>query len=74
LLYIHTPASLNSKWTPWELGYFHALKNKICVYYPEKVEDIPPYLEIYPTASLKDGRFYVNDDSGIDINLKDWVG
>lgn len=74
LLYIHTPASLNSRWTPWELGYFHALKNKICVYYPEIVEDIPPYLEIYPRVSLKDGRFLVKDNLGIDISLKDWIG
>lgn len=74
LLYIHTSASLNSKWTPWELGYFHALKNKICVYYPETVEDAPPYLEIYPTVSLKEGCFFVKDDSGEEVNLKEWIG
>ncbi|KAA6301318.1 MAG: hypothetical protein EZS26_002515 [Candidatus Ordinivivax streblomastigis] len=74
LLYIHTSASLYSKWTPWELGYFHALKNKICVYYPEMIEEIPPYLEIYPTVSLMEGRFFVKDDSGKEVNLKEWIG
>lgn len=73
LLYIHTSASLNSKWTPWELGYFHALKNKICVYYPEMLEEVPPYLEIYPAAQLKDGRFYVKDNFGEDMSLKEWI-
>jgi len=74
LLYIHTSASLNSKWTPWELGYFHALKNKICVYYPETLEEVPPYLEIYPTVSLKESRFLVKDDSGKEVSLKEWIG
>lgn len=74
LLYIHTSASLNSQWTPWELGYFHALKNKICVYYPQRLEEIPPYLEIYPTVELKGGCFLVKDHSGKEINLKEWIG
>lgn len=74
LLYIHTSSSFNSKWTPWELGYFHALKNKICVYYPEALAEVPPYLEIYPTASLIEGHLFVKDDSGEKVNLKEWIG
>lgn len=73
LLYIHTPASSNSKWTPWELGYFHASKNKICVYYPETGVDTPPYLEIYPVAVLKDSGFVVRNASGEELSLKEWI-
>lgn len=72
LMYIHTIASLNSKWAPWEIGYFHALKNKICVYFKDNTETIPPYLEIYPTASYKDGTFIISD-KGKDYNIKEWI-
>lgn len=45
LLYINTDSSLQSQWTPWELGYFHALKgDKICVYTPN---DTPKPAYIY---------------------------
>ena len=33
ILYIHTKDSLNSHWTPWELGLGYALKKKIGVLY-----------------------------------------
>lgn len=72
LMYILTSASLDSKWTPWELGYFHALKNKICIYMPVEIKDIPPYLEIYPTATFRDNAFYVVD-SGKEYDIGKWI-
>ena len=53
LIYVHTYSSTESKWMPWELGYFDGFK-------PEKVSILPlavkedeqfkgqEYLELYP--------------------------
>lgn len=71
LLYIHTEASQNSKWTPWELGFFHALKGKICIYNPDNLEKAP-YLDIYPTVVLEDRKLFVNTGDERDL-LKKWI-
>lgn len=71
LLYIHTNASLNSHWTPWELGFFHALKNKVCVYNPDNIEKVP-YLDVYPNLVLKNGLFFIEINTEL-LPLKDWI-
>lgn len=71
LLYVHTDASLNSRWTPWELGFFHALKNKVCIYNPDNIEKAA-YLDIYPTVILKDEVFFIETDNGL-LPLKEWI-
>ena len=72
LLYIHTPESLHSRWTPWEIGYFYAKKGKICVYSPNEDIEKPPYIELYPKAILKDDRFYVLVEEK-EVDLVDWI-
>lgn len=72
LLYIHTEASLFSKWTPWELGYFHALGKKICVYTPNDTVEKPPYLDIYPKAVLNSNTFTVIEQ-GEEVSIFDWI-
>lgn len=71
LLYIHTEASQNSKWTPWELGFFHALKGKICIYNPDNIEKAP-YLDIYPTAVLEKGKLFVKIKDR-QVSIKKWI-
>ncbi len=71
LLYIHTEASQSSKWTPWELGFFHALKDKICIYNPNNIEKAP-YLEIYPTVILENQELLVETVDGL-ISIKKWI-
>lgn len=71
LLYIHTEASQNSKWTPWELGFFHALKGKICIYNPNNIEKAP-YLDIYPTTVLEEGKLFVETEDGR-ILIEKWI-
>ena len=71
LLYIHTQASQSSKWTPWELGFFHALKGKICIYNPDNIEKAP-YLDIYPTAILEDAKLFVGTEKGR-VPIKQWL-
>ena len=71
LLYIHTQASQNSKWTPWELGFFHALKGKICIYNPDNIEKAP-YLDIYPIVVLEEGKLFVETEGGR-VLIKQWI-
>ena len=71
LLYIHTQASQNSKWTPWELGFFHALKGKICIYNPDNIEKAP-YLDIYPIVVLEEGKLFVETEEGR-VLIKQWI-
>ena len=72
LMYIHTASSLESRWTPWEIGYFHALDKKICVYEPDSSIEKPPYLDIYPKAELINGKFQIVD-SGNTYSIEEWV-
>lgn len=72
LLYINTDSSFQSQWTPWELGYFHALKgDRICVYTPNDTPK-PAYIDIYPKVNLVDGILVVETEDGC-ISLKDWL-
>lgn len=72
LMYIHTASSFESKWTPWELGYFHALNKKICVYMPDSTIEKPPYLDIYHRVEVIDGKFQIIDlDKTYSIN--EWL-
>ena len=71
LLYIHTQASQNSKWTPWELGFFHALKGKICIYNPDNIEKAP-YLDIYPIVVLEEGKLFIETEEGR-VLIKQWI-
>lgn len=71
LLYIHTNASINSRWTPWEIGLFHALKNKVCVYNPDNIEKAP-YLDVYPNVVLKNGLFFIEKNTEL-VPIKDWI-
>lgn len=72
LLYIHTEASFFSKWTPWKLGYFHALGKKICVYTPNDMVEKPPYLDIYPKAILNNNIFTVIEQNK-EVSILDWI-
>ena len=73
MMYVHTEASLSSKWTPWELGYFHALNKKICIYTPDCNVTKPPYLDIYPKANVKDGSFVILLSNGEEQSLNEWL-
>ena len=69
LLYVLTERCLLSKWSPWELGYFTALKKKICVYTPKIVaSEIPEYLDIYPKLLKTNNKLViVNNEQCIDF-------
>lgn len=74
LMFVYTQDSLKSLWTPWEIGYFHSLKGKICVYYPDDVDDndIPAYIKIYPKVKMVNDKLVLTHNE-FKINLKDWL-
>ena len=83
LAYIATQNTTNSRWCPWELGYFDGLKNGRCCVLP--IVDAgfkgQEYLGLYPYLDYDIGgedskiRFWVNDQTNKNryIILKKWL-
>lgn len=71
ILYVHTNTSLDSKWTPWELGYATALNKPILVYHPEVTANDPEYLQIYTPVVLEDGQLLIGIESK--TNIREWL-
>lgn len=59
MMFVNTEASLFSQWTPWELGYAHALGRKICVLQIGEVKETPAYLEIYDKVMVEGDNIMV---------------
>ncbi len=72
LMFVNTEASLLSQWTPWELGYAHALVKKICVLQIGEVKDAPAYLEIYDKAMVEGDNITIVSKDEI-ITIGEWA-
>jgi len=85
LLFLHTNATKNSQWCPWELGYFNGFRNR-CAIIPlsEKNNDLvehQEFLSLYPYVDYEKIRdtdnyeFWVNDreNKSIYSKLRDWI-
>lgn len=81
LSYIPTNNSTQSKWCPWELGYFDGLKKEKCTILPV-LEDYDyseeyngqEYLGLYPYIVYDIKDFYIRDSNGsYKIPLRDWL-
>ena len=70
ILYVHTNSSLDSKWTPWELGFASALNMPILVYRPEPTENEPEYLQLYIPVVLEEGQLLVGIEK---TDIKKWL-
>ena len=70
ILYVHTNASLDSKWTPWELGFASALNKPILVYRPEPTENEPEYLQLYIPVVLEEGQLLVGIEKS---SIREWL-
>lgn len=75
LMYVHSKNGEASRWVPWEIGYFDALKGKVCVL---SLPDVDPeekaeYIEGYPVVSFEeDGEIFVNGTTR--TKLGEWIG
>ncbi len=74
LLFIYTEDSLKSFWTPWEIGYFHSLKGKICIYFSENIDKakVPAFINIYPIVIIENGNFVITENE-LKQNLSKWI-
>ena len=85
LSYLTTKNIVNSKWCPWELGYFDGLKQSKCCILPimeygnkfngQEYLGLYSYLEYAPYASVNIGcNFYICNQSRTKfIKLRDWI-
>ena len=70
ILYVHTNSSLDSKWTPWELGFAYALNKPILVYRPEPTENEPEYLQLYIPVVLEERQLLVGIEK---TEIREWL-
>ncbi|WP_394870644.1 hypothetical protein [Clostridium butyricum] len=80
LFYVTTENSINSKWMPWELGYFDGMKNKVAIL---PVENNPigdfyfgqEYLGLYDHVSKRNNELYiVTSDIFVDKQrFSEWI-
>lgn len=85
LSYLTTKNITNSKWCPWELGYFDGLKQSKCCILPvmeygskfngQEYLGLYPYLEYASLAGVDTGcNFYIcNKTRTKFIKLRDWI-
>lgn len=69
ILYVHTSSSMDSKWTPWELGFAYAIGKPVLVYKAEASSDAPEYLQLYEPIVFEDNKFELSDGTP----LIDWL-
>lgn len=70
ILYVHTNSSLDSKWTPWELGFASALNKPILIYRPEPTENEPEYHQLYLPIVLEEGQLLVGIEK---TDIREWL-
>lgn len=63
ILYVHTSTSMDSKWTPWELGFAYAIEKPVLVYKAEASDDTPEYLQLYESVVFDNNEIMLNDES-----------
>lgn len=71
ILYVHTNSSMNSKWTPWKLGFAYAIGKPVLVYKVEASNDDPEYLQLFELVVFEDKKFKLNDKN--ETPLLDWL-
>jgi hypothetical protein len=81
LLYATSSNSKNSRWMPWELGYFDGIKNKKVAILPISKSDNDfdnnfkgeEYLGLYQYIDNTNDTLYVQENSSTYESFKDWI-
>lgn len=77
LVFCTSDNSPDSKWMPWELGYFDAHKGSVAVLpIVDEGQEFrgQEYLSLYPYIDKTDKILWVNDGKGGYVNMKEWLG
>ncbi len=77
LLYLTTENIDNSKWMPWECGFFDGLKEKVAIV-PVKTTALASfsgkeYLSLYPWCMKVDGVLRIYKDAKTFTNFDNWI-
>ncbi len=82
LIYATSENSTNSKWMPWELGYFDGYKGKVAIlpivndnqyeYQGQEYLSLYPYIDKAPSTKSKDEELWINKNNS-SILLKKWI-
>ena len=83
LAYVATTNATNSKWCPWELGYFDGKKNSRCCILPimesqnfhgQEYLGLYPYLEYAEYSNKNQYEFWVdNQENDEYATLREWL-
>lgn len=81
LIYATSDNSKNSRWMPWELGYFDGIKDKMVAILPMKKYDNDfqddfkgeEYLGLYFYIDKTSDTLYVQESSSKWVNFKEWL-
>ena len=71
ILYVHSKSSLESKWTPWELGFAFAIGKKVCVLQTDEAE-LPEYLGLYDKSKITEKSIIVLSGSK-EKDIMEWI-
>lgn len=83
LLYIYSRHSKNSRWMPWELGYFDGLRGMVGIFpvtqqqeerfKGEEYLSLYPYIDVAPTTGESKNRFWINQSVSEYARLDLWI-
>lgn len=79
LLYIHSRHSGDSRWMPWELGFFDGLKGAVGVLPVKRSRsesfEGQEYLGLYPYIDISSplGKWWINSPSGGFVDFSTWI-
>ncbi|MCD9020220.1 TIR domain-containing protein [Cohnella silvisoli] len=85
LLFAVSNNSSDSKWMPWELGYFDGIKNKVAIlpitetsqstdsYQGQEYLGLYSYIARNPTQGTGEMTLWVHDSQKVYVNFKSWL-
>lgn len=77
LFYAYSVNSTNSRWMPWELGYFDGLKGKVAVFpiVDEGSNNFlgQEYLNLYPYVDITSRTIWLHADSYRYVDYSQWM-
>lgn len=83
LLYVYSPHSKTSRWMPWELGFFDALKGAIGIipvthnqeetFKGEEYLNLYPYVDVATMVNTTEKRLWINKSYNVYALLDGWV-
>jgi hypothetical protein len=81
LMYVYTPNATNSRWMPWELGYFDAYNGNVAIlpvlkagqtFKGEEFLGLYPYVDLTGRSVVNPGTLYIHRNPNQYTKFGDW--